>query len=442
MRPDYDFIKGLASEIGCNVTDLIALTAGNDPFYAGVASRREAAEWFAGLWISCGWLVGSHPRRLHYNLVSQDPPILKPNGEPYQNTENDWKYFASASLGARYLRLIPNGALSDARNDPPIIHADAAASGKPSLNVYGQFGAGLEIGMERASIYPPFASLEHFDACQEYLVEVWIEKSTMNDVLVPLAQVVGFNLVPGTGETSEVLARLAVERAVQDRRPMRVLYVSDFDPGGRSMPVALARKIEYWVRDADLDLDITLQPIVLTPEQCETYRLPRTPLKQTERRAAKFEERFGSGATELDALEALHPGTLATIVRSEVERYLDSTLAARVREAKWGINRDLSRLRAEVLTNYDIASIENRYNAAFDGFKTSVLEIEAETEALWPEIAEEIEEQLPAIELDDLPKPRKATPPESPLFDSRRDYLDQIDHYRRWQGKGGADGQS
>ncbi|MER8653452.1 hypothetical protein [Mesorhizobium sp. M0847] len=382
-------------------------------------------------------MVGSHPRRLHYNLVSRETPILRPNGEPYQNTENDWKYFASASLSARYLRLIPDGALSDARNDPPIIHAGPAATGTPSFEVYGRGGAGLQFGMEPASIYPPFASLNHFDACQEYLVEVWIEKSTMNDVLVPLAQTVGFNLVPGTGETSEVLARLAVERAVQDRRPMRILYVSDFDPGGRSMPVALARKIEYWVRDADLDLDITLQPIVLTPEQCEAYRLPRIPLKQTERRAAKFEERFGSGATELDALEALHPGVLATIVRSEVERYLDPTLPARVREAKWSIERNVRNFRAEVLSNYDIASIESRYNAAFDGFKAEVLEIEAETETLWPEIAEEIEEQLPEIEPEDLPKPRASTPPATPLFDSRRDYVDQIDHYRAWQGKGG-----
>lgn len=442
MRHDYVFIKRLASEIDCNVTDLIALSPGNDPFYAGVASRKEWAEWFASLWSTCGWVPGSHPRRLHYNLVSQAPPVLKPNGEPYQNTENDWKDFVRASLSARYLQLIPDGALSDARNDPPILNADAAIACEPFLEMLGCNGAGLEFGMERAELYPPFSVLKQFEACQDYLVEVWIEKSTMNDILVPLARTVGFNLVPGTGETSEVLARLAVTRAVEDGRPMRILYVSDFDPGGRSMPVALARKIEYWVRDAELDLDITLQPIVLTPEQCETYKLPRTPLKQTERRAAKFEERFGSGATELDALEALEPGELATIVRSEVERYLDPMHSARVGAAKWEIERELRRIRDEVIQRYDVASLQARYDNAFRSFKAEVLKVEEATEAMWPEIADEIaaeiKAQMPQLEETDLPRPREASPPASPLFDSKRDYLDQIDHYRAWQGKGGA----
>jgi hypothetical protein len=56
-------------------------------------------------------------------------------------------------------------------------------------------------------------------------------------------------------------------------------------------------------------------------EQCIEYGLPRTPIKETERRALRFEERFGEGATELDALEALHPGLLREIVLGEVRRY-------------------------------------------------------------------------------------------------------------------------
>lgn len=443
MRIDYETIGALASELGCRRTDLIALSPNNDPFYVRVPARREAAEWFANLWVSLGFKVGSHPRRLHYTVVSQDPPILKPNGEPYLNTENDWKYLLTSSLAARYLRLIPDGALSDARNNPPILNADVAAVGDPFLDVVGRHGAGLEFGMERDLLYPPFATLNRFDACQGYLVEVWIEKSTMNDVLVPLASAVGFNFVPGTGETSEVLARMAVGRAAEDGRPMRILYVSDFDPGGRSMPVALARKIEYWIREADIDLDVTLDPIVLTPEQCEKYRLPRTPLKDTERRAPKFEERFGSGATELDALEALHPGELAEIVRSEVERYIDPRLSNRVGAAKWEIERKLSRVRDEVLQKYDVASLQSRYDTAFSSFKAEVLEIEEETEAMWPEIADkligEIKAQMPELNETDPPKPREATPPDVTLFDSGRDYVDQIDHYHRWQGRGGSE---
>jgi len=108
------------------------------------------------------------------------------------------------------------------------------------------------------------------------------------------------------------------------------VYVSDFDPAGRSMPVAAARKIEHFVRRGMADgrglVDIALQPLILTPEQCVAYRLPRVPIKESERRAARFEHRFGEGATELDALEALHPGAIRDILQREIARFFDRAL--------------------------------------------------------------------------------------------------------------------
>jgi hypothetical protein len=435
MKIDYETIVALAAEMGCRCEDLIALDSKNDPFYAKVPRRLKAAEWFANQWTGLGFRIGSHLRRLHYIIISQEKPILKTNGEPYQNTEKDWKYLASASLAARYLRLIPDGALSDHRNDPPIIHADPALRANPGYHIYDSSGAGLNWDLARETVDLPSCSTQEFLAVQDYVVEVWVEKSTMNDILVPLAMRLGFNLVSGTGETSEILARQAVERAATDGRPMRILYVSDFDPGGRSMPVALASKLQYWLQEAELDLDITLQPILLTPEQCEHYLLPRTPLKETETRAAKFEQRFGAGATELDALQALHPGELARIVKDEVCRYIDPTLASRVGAAAYDYQQEINAVEAEVLANYDIEDWQNRYDAAFDAFETVVADINSETEELWPQIASELSANIPQYDPDDLPKPKPATPPDEPLFDSHRSYLDQQDHYNRWKGK-------
>ena len=58
--------------------------------------------------------------------------------------------------------------------------------------------------------------------------------------------------------------------------------------------------------------------------------MPRTPIKDTERRKDKFEQIFGVGATELDALEALHPGELARLLNVELDNWLDVGLQRRV----------------------------------------------------------------------------------------------------------------
>jgi hypothetical protein len=156
-----------------------------------------------------------------------------------------------------------------------------------------------------------------------YLVEVWCEKTTMNDVLVPLCRKRRVNFVAGAGEMSETQTRLLMERAIAANKPVRIFYVSDFDPAGRSMPVAVSRRIEFYLAKNDHEVDMRLIPLVLSAQQCQEYNLPRTLIKETERRAARFEAQFGEGATELDALEALHPGTLEKLTDRAISRYLN-----------------------------------------------------------------------------------------------------------------------
>src|SRR5262249_40255519 len=109
---------------------------------------------------------------------------------------------------------------------------------------------------------------------QRYHLEIWIEKTTMDDVLVPLAQRYAINLIRGTGELSHTRCVQFVERAEASDRRVRILYLSDFDPAGASMPVAVARKIEHALRsDGRHHLDIQVRPIVLTHDQCVRYRL-------------------------------------------------------------------------------------------------------------------------------------------------------------------------
>ena len=95
----------------------------------------------------------------------------------------------------------------------------------------------------------------------------------MNDILEPLGISYSVNIVTGIGELSHTRCVELVQRAIASGRPVRILYVSDFDPAGISMPVAVARKIEFAIQAVAAEVDVQVRPIALTYEQCVDYRL-------------------------------------------------------------------------------------------------------------------------------------------------------------------------
>jgi hypothetical protein len=438
---DYGTLKALAKTIGRPVVDLLALAPVNDPFYAGSPQRRRDGEWFARLWADHGQ-HGGHLRRLHYQLISQPSPVSRPDGEPYANTTDDWQTLLSASLAARYLGLIPENALIDRRNDPPVIFDHSMLATRE-----GRAGFSAEVAGESPSVitpavpdFPPlpWLSLDCDEPLQDFTCEIWIEKSTQNDWLVPLCRARGVNLVVGAGEQSEIRSRELAIRAARAAAPVRVIYLSDFDPGGRSMPKATARKVEFAIAKLGLDVDLQLIPLVLTPEQCRQYVLPRTPIKETERRRDAFEQRFGVGATELDALEALHPGEMAKLLNAELDSFLDRSLSDRFHR-KWG-SFELTLTKIEKAVRAEHSEAIERLRARFDemaiAFKEAVGDFtvwEDEAAELWGVIARDLEAKLPSFEGVGAPPSLASGETERfVLFDSRRSYLDQMDAYNAW----------
>jgi hypothetical protein len=446
--PDgIDGLKRLAQDMRRPLKNLIVLDSDNDPFTAERRSRRICAEWIANLYAEFEIRPGSHVRRIFYMLVSQAEPILLPSGKPFENTLECWDDLCTAVRDARYLGLIPASSIVDRRNPEPAINFAASQEYPAEIDIseggihkstFGQYFAPSltlpELGLTR-----PFVA-------QRYHVEIWCEKSTMNDVLLPLGRRYGINIVTGVGEMSATACENLVNRARESECPVRILYVSDFDPAGRSMPVAAARKIEFFARETDLDIQVN--PVVLTPEQCVEYRLPRTPIKRSELRAAKFEARFGAGATELDALEALHPGTLLEILIEQIERYIDVDLDHNVRQVADEAERDLSARTANVhLRHANEINALSQTRAEIEAVAERALETaRAQIAAMERGFAEQARPVLEAIRADleaERTDPEEYNWPDcaegdeiaDPLFDSTRSYLDQVDRYRKHQGK-------
>jgi hypothetical protein len=439
---DYEALKIMAKTIGRSVTDLLALCPSNDPFYANAPARRRDGEWFAGLWASRGADV-SHLRRLHYRIITGASPVRKPDGSIYSNTDADWKLLSTASLAARYLGLVPFDGFIDRRNDEPTIFAENLEDDPDEEIEVSCSVLDDEPHVEPLTIpdMPELPGLALWaDApIQRYIVEVWIEKSTQNDWLVPLCERRGVNLWVGAGEQSEIRSRELAQRAAQYGAPIRIIYLSDFDPGGRSMPKAVARKVEFAIAKLELDVDLQLIPLALTPDQCLEYGLPRIPIKDTEARKDKFERIFGVGATELDALEALHPGELARLLEAEIDNWLDGDLITRFRRLRSDVQLRLRTIEREVHDKHadDIAAISAGFSEIADqlaAIASRFEDWEEEARELWQTIADEMEEQRP--ELSDVEAPRSEARGETDrfvLFNSRRDYFTQMDAYNAWR---------
>jgi hypothetical protein len=267
---NYEALKTLAESLDRPVGTLIALSSQNDPFYAGVANRQANAEWFAELWERLDLSHRTqHLRRIHYILVSQTALIQFRDGTLYTNTQECWESLCKASKDARYLGLVPSESFEDRRNPDPIINLDEPLPA--SLDIDSEAMPEFVFGLPSFPAFPNFVFNQPTIA-QRYQVELWIEKSTMtSDVMLPLSRRYNLNIVSAIGEISYRRCRELVERAVASGRPVRILYISDFDPAGMSMPVAASRKIEFCLRQRSLDLDIQLRPIALTHEQCVRY---------------------------------------------------------------------------------------------------------------------------------------------------------------------------
>jgi hypothetical protein len=236
-----------------------------------------------------------------------------------------------------------------------------------------------------------------------------------------------------------------LQRLARLDKPTRIFYISDFDPAGDCMPVAVARQVEFWRTRYAPATDIKLTPLALTRAQVEHYDLPRTPLKDGEKRADGFRQRHGGDAVELDALEALRPGTLAQLVRAALAPYRDRSLRKRLEDAEaearvvlqdeWHdatetVQNRLAEIKGEVRPVLDrytdrLKALDDELQAELEPYHEQIKKLRAELDT----IADAFDPELP-----ERPEPEIDEPDEADwLFDSDRDYLTQLEHYHAHQ---------
>jgi hypothetical protein len=402
---NYERLKAATRTLNRPLDSLYALSRNNDPYAAGMDGRRAWAEWFAKVWRDLKFAPGTHVRHVHYKLVSTTAPILTPGGAAYRNTFLLWQNLKAGARDARYLGLIPEGSIIDRRNPEPLIYLPNIEETPAVIGAQSGGVTGVAGELSEPELDLPILTLDRPVIRQRYHVEIWCEKTTQNDILMAIGQSRGVNIITGPGDQSATRCEDVIKRAIESGLPLRILYVSDFDPQGENMPVAVARKLEFAIRnlarEKGVQLDVQVRAVALTYEQTKKYKLPRTPLKETEHRAEGWEERYGEGATELDALEALHPGELRRILLKEIDRYYDRGLASRTGKVAAKVERDLTKINDEVHANHEkeINEVEEQRERIAEEIKDMrerVEELESELQDAAAPVIEAIEAELEA----------------------------------------------
>ena len=322
------------AKTGLRMGDLTVMSDDADPYRLDTPANRFTAQWFAKQvrrFVPPGRRI--HPRGVFYACVSAGD-VLKPDGELFENTAENADFLNKAARYARWLGYVPFERIADHKNDAPVVR-EAPSSAQPIAHVWAD---DLEIDELDADSLGVSARLVGFTPRQPYRLALFGEKTSLEDVLAPLAEEFSADLYLTGGQISDTLLHGMACDAVADGRPLVVVTFSDFDPAGYwDMPTAIGRKLEALRDLLSSTLRFTVVHAALGPEQVRDLGLPDSPLKEGEKRAAKWLELYGSEQTEIDALATLQPAELERIAREAVAPYFDAGLAGRVRtaEADW-----------------------------------------------------------------------------------------------------------
>jgi len=396
---------------GLPMRELTVLSTPRDPYRLDTRAGHREAKWFSEMverFLEPEQRI--HLRGLHYRISSAADVARPDNGMPYINDHDNWLYLIEkASKAARWLGYVPFARIVDERNAPPEIFVAEYATPVSVL------AAGERI--EVADNYDPLPQFvtTNTGGRQHYRIILFGEKTSLSQILRPIAERIGAEMILPTGEASDTLIAEVAARASQDGRSAIVLYFSDFDPSGRQMAISVSRKLQAL---CDLlyhgGLEIELHQVALTLEQVTRLGLPSTPLKETERRKDKWRAAMGHEQTEIDALIALDPDELTRIAEAAIAPFYDETLKERCRAAYDTWWRDAN----ELLTNdarYDDArqSIEDAHNEVMDAIDNLVT-AQDDAESTLSDI-EPPPFDCPEPELNDEDAPQ-------PLFTSQDDY--------------------
>ena len=159
---------------------------------------------------------------------------------------------------------------------------------------------------------------------QPYYIEVWVEKSALENVVERAAKNCHYAPYLATrGYPSITLLKDAADRFIEhsnDGQQCVILHLGDHDPSGVDMTRDLQDRLAKLKATKGV---VEVRRIALNMNQVEQYDPPPNPAKETDTRAEEYIRKFGSVSWELDALR---PEILCDLIEAEIGEYFDEAI--------------------------------------------------------------------------------------------------------------------
>jgi hypothetical protein len=150
---------------------------------------------------------------------------------------------------------------------------------------------------------------------QPNFVEVWIEKKALQGVFGSVCNRHRVAICPCKGYPSLTFLNDAARRFAQaeerGQNPV-IVYFGDHDPSGEDIPRSIGENLAK-----DFGVQVAVDVIALTKDQCLDLKLPPAPIKGGDSRSASF---TGLGQIELDAVK---PEMLREWAQDAIAKHFD-----------------------------------------------------------------------------------------------------------------------
>ena len=158
-------------------------------------------------------------------------------------------------------------------------------------------------------------------------VELWVESDSIASFLLEIVQRYGLPMYVCKGQASKSYIYAAARAAEALGKPVRILYLGDFDPTGVKIDQSLTQRYGRYGA-----VDLSIERIGITPRQIIDMSLMGTPAKRKDPNYSSFVRYCADHGLPVEAVEteAMHPVDLRSLVTEAIDSTIDGRAWAAV----------------------------------------------------------------------------------------------------------------